>query len=709
MAEEAEAVVVPWSIVWVTLIVSAVVGSLFYVFFVWTRRKHASRKDYHVYETRQNKYADRSPPPFGTASGSSWAMEAYRVDNETLLQDLGLDSYMFIRFLRLGFCISLMGLAFAIILIPVYATGEATGADTEQFTSITLAHVKQGSSRLWAAALSFAVFSLFALYSVYKEWTLYAPLRYSFMARGNVDTDRDYRYAVMVQSLPCRLRSNYALRIYLEQIFPQKVRQVNVLVHDSKLQKLVAERQTNIEALEKATAVTHAKPDKPPPTIKIHAKFKCCGGETVPAIPYYQDEIARLNKEVDTERAVLHAFADQAHQQDANRGPSLFASLLSSFSRKPKHDGPLATSNNNDDEDDSENEKNAGNAAASSSSTTDRDGEMSSTAFVTFTSLRAKQAAIQCEISGKVDNFDVEPAPIPAGIIWQNVCTPKTQQRYASMLAAIFWTVGILFWAFPVAFVTGLANLNSLLQSFGLAPLDSNSFYYGLISGLLPVIFLQILMVVLYISIGLSATHWIRSPSMPAVDGYTFFWHQLYQFANLWLILIGGSLFNQLDALLNNPGQIAQLLASALPGASFFFVNMIIMGSFLALGLELSMIPTCAVNMIMGMLQPEAMRTQRMLDDMKKPPVVIWGQILPPMVFVFLVTLAYMPIVPLMEVFAVVYFGGWYIVWKHQCLHVYHQEFEGGGILWETLSSFLMACLYTAEVIVVAYLGIKVR
>jgi hypothetical protein len=143
--------------------------------------------------------------------------------------------------------------------------------------------------------------------------------------------------------------------------------------------------------------------------------------------------------------------------------------------------------------------------------------------------------------------MDITPAPIPKGVIWKNALQATTKQRSATMLAAIFWTVGVLFWAVPVAFVTGIANLNSILEAFGLQPWDESSFWYGLISGMLPIIFLQILMLVLYLAIGACAMYWIRFKSMPEIDAYIFFWHMLYQFANLWLILIGGSAFNQID------------------------------------------------------------------------------------------------------------------------------------------------------------------
>ena len=67
-----------------------------------------------------------------------------------------------------------------------------------------------------------------------------------------------------------------------------------------------------------------------------------------------------------------------------------------------------------------------------------------------------------------------------------------------------------------------------------------------------------------------------------------------------------------------------------------------------------------------------------------------------------------MPIVPIISIFAFVYFFGTYIVMKHQCLHVYAQEFEGGGsATWQQVFGFLMGCVYIGELIFIVYMGLK--
>ena len=124
------------------------------------------------------------------------------------------------------------------------------------------------------------------------------------------------------------------------------------------------------------------------------------------------------------------------------------------------------------------------------------------------------------------------------------------------------------------------------------------------------------------------------------------------------------------------------------------------------LGMELSRIPVYAVRRILGYIQ--AAPTQRQLDDARKPQAIEWGQTMPPIVFIFLVVFMYMAIVPLMQAMGLFYFVAMYLVWKHQCLHVYAIEAEGGGdATWIQVFGFLMACLYMGEAVFIAYMGLK--
>jgi len=213
-------------------------------------------------------------------------------------------------------------------------------------------------------------------------------------------------------------------------------------------------------------------------------------------------------------------------------------------------------------------------------------------------------------------------------------------------------------------------------------------------------------MIVLYLSIGMVGKFFIRMKSMPNVDNYVFFWHQLYQFANLWLILSGGSMFNQIDGFIEDPSSIITILATAVSGAGTFFFNVISVQSFGTLWVELSHIFQFIINIVMDKIQPEAARTQRMLDEGKQPKFLEWGKILPKIVFVFLVSVVYMPIVPLLSIHAFVYFGLSHLVWKHQCML---RILKAGNPLGKSIQ-FIIGSLYMAELIFfVVFISIKVR
>lgn len=658
-----EPVIVPWTPIWVTIIVSFAQGLVFYLFFQYRRKmdkiQYESEKGKllstvddndlpseqqlsacNLFESRQRTRSHRSPRPF---SSGVWWKEVLQVSDDETLRCVGLDTYMFLRLLYVGMRVTGVGSILSLVLLPVYATGNASGPETEYFNLLTLARVEQGSTwRLYVSVALWYIFCFFVLYQFWTEWTLYYKHRIVYSSLGDVDMSIEYRYSVRVEQVLSN--SDQKLRAYFERLFPGKVKQTASVIQTGPLEKLIAERQKYILKLEALEAVRNAKPDKAPKKIKVK-RVKV----PVDAAVHYESEIVRLNAEVDSLRrrlllssglkpasisppTVLSSINDAAKGQivmEEGVEAGLDVVLPTSSSRRQKTDSALIDDPSYPEDEILESDVNK---------------IQSSTAFVTFTSLRAKQAALQCELTGNPDSMIVFPAADPVfGTLWNNVSVPFRRQILFQFQAACFFTAGILFWAVPVSFVTSISNLNSILKAFGLPLANANAFWYGLVTGLLPVIMLAVLMIVLYMVITKAATNFIRYKTWPEVDSYCMFWHMLFQFANLWLILIGGSVFNQIDAIINDFSveSIVEIIAKAMPGASVFFVNMIICSSFGAFGMELSMFVKYAVTAIMNIISPQAARTQRQLDDEGKPPSLVWGQKLPPVIFIFLVSIIY--------------------------------------------------------------------
>lgn len=108
----------------------------------------------------------RSPGAFADV----WWKDTWNVEQEELLRCVGLDSYMFLRFLRLGARMAGVGTLCSLVLLPIYATGNAEGESTMEFNSLTLARVEAGSNRMWATVTAWCIFVAFILHEFWSEW-----------------------------------------------------------------------------------------------------------------------------------------------------------------------------------------------------------------------------------------------------------------------------------------------------------------------------------------------------------------------------------------------------------------------------------------------------------------------------------------------------------------------------------------------------------
>ncbi|CAM9545889.1 unnamed protein product, partial [Phaeothamnion confervicola] len=181
-----------------------------------------------------------------------------------------------------------------------------------------------------------------------------------------------------------------------------------------------------------------------------------------------------------------------------------------------------------------------------------------------------------------------------------------------------------------------------------------------------------------------------------------------FQVANLFLLIIGGSFISQISDVIDDPMSIATLLAEAIPGKAVFFVNLAITATCTGLMLELSQLVAVIVKIyVMPKIKKPGMYTQRQLDASLTPGALKWGWIYPAIIFQFLVALVYAAITPMMLCFSAVYFCTAYSVFRHNTLYIYAQGNEGGGAIFYPLYSILMSCLYIAEFVFLAYLGLK--
>ena len=143
-------------------------------------------------------------------SGLRGFRDASSLDDEALGKAVGPDAQLLIRFLRCWRDITTVGgLVAAVILLPCYATGRHRESG---FYAWTIANVKKGAPRGWAAVVFMYFFTCYALRRADREARRYAKLRYDYLSQVEDDEDGPQaRCSVFVERVPRDLRSDGAL------------------------------------------------------------------------------------------------------------------------------------------------------------------------------------------------------------------------------------------------------------------------------------------------------------------------------------------------------------------------------------------------------------------------------------------------------------------------------------------------------------------
>ncbi|KAG5192112.1 late exocytosis, associated with Golgi transport-domain-containing protein [Tribonema minus] len=131
----------------------------------------------------------------------AWTLQCWRMSDQEFLAQVGLDGYMVIRFIRLCrrlcWCAALLGMC---ILTPIYVTGGVYAHSSVFF--LTMTNLPAGSESLWATVAFAWVFMLYLLHELRKEHLKFTALRNDWLANGDLPSQRQAAYSVMIESIP---------------------------------------------------------------------------------------------------------------------------------------------------------------------------------------------------------------------------------------------------------------------------------------------------------------------------------------------------------------------------------------------------------------------------------------------------------------------------------------------------------------------------
>uniref|UniRef100_A0A6M2E7H1 CSC1/OSCA1-like 7TM region domain-containing protein n=1 Tax=Populus davidiana TaxID=266767 RepID=A0A6M2E7H1_9ROSI len=326
--------------------------------------------------------------------------------------------------------------------------------------------------------------------------------------------------------------------------------------------------------------------------------------------------------------------------------------------------------------------------------------------FVSFNSRWGAAVCAQTQQSKNPTLWLTNWAPEPRDIYWRNLAIPFMSLTVRKLIISVSVFALVFFYMIPIAFVQSLANLEGLekVAPF-LRPVIElkfiKSFLQGFLPGLALKIFLYILPTVLLIMSKIEGYIAHSTLERRAAAKYYYF-----MLVNVFLgSIIAGTAFEQLDAFLHqSPTQIPRTIGVSIPMKATFFITYIMVDGWAGIAGEILRLKPLIIFHLKNMF---LVKTERDIERAMDPGSVDFPETLPSLQLYFLLGIVYAVVTPILLPFILVFFAFAYLVYRHQIVNVYNQQYESAAAFWPHVHSRIIASLLISQLLLLGLLSTK--
>ncbi|KAF8851454.1 DUF221-domain-containing protein [Acephala macrosclerotiorum] len=657
--------------IYVQLVLSLALGlSAFFGFCILRPRwksLYAARK-------RQKDAADALPDLPDTFFG--WMPVLYKITEQQVLASAGLDAYVFLAFFKMS--IRLFGVMFLMtcaILAPINAhfawlpgwsnttdphappsySPESVGKAIWTYNADTAMSdggekIVPDTSYLWAYLVFTYFFTGLAIYFMTTETRHIIQIRQDYLGSQSTVTDR----TIKLSGIPPELRSEEAIKEFLEKLEIGKVESVTICRNWKRLDEMMEKRAYTLRKLEEAWTVHLGQ------------------NRTSAAEPAAH---------------ILNDRQDDDEETPANEGENLLGGSHVTGYDQPRPTariwyGPFGLQNKKVDAIDYYEEQ----LRKLDDKIIDaRKKEYTPTplAFVTMDSIPACQMAVQALLDPSPMQLIANLAPAPSDIVWPNTYLPRSSRMIRSWVITIFILILTVFWLIPVAALAGLLDLCSIQQVWPQAAkfLANHEILKALVQTGLPTIVVSLLNVAvpfLYDYLANMQGTISQGDVELSVISKNFF----FTFFNVFLVFTAfgtaSKFWPVLQDSFKDTTSLAFRLANSVQALAVFYTNFILLQG-------VGLLPFRLLEFGSVLLYPILLwgsKTPRDYAELVEPPIFKYGFYLPSAILVWVLCIVYsiLPAGYMVLFFGLIYFIFGYYTYKYQLLYAMdHPQHATGG------------------------------
>ncbi|XP_041994065.1 calcium permeable stress-gated cation channel 1-like [Salvia splendens] len=327
-------------------------------------------------------------------------------------------------------------------------------------------------------------------------------------------------------------------------------------------------------------------------------------------------------------------------------------------------------------------------------------------AFVSFKTRWGAAVCAQTQQSRNPTLWLTEWAAEPRDVFWPNLAIPYVSITIRKLIAAVAFFLLTFFFMIPVSAVQSLANIESIEKRLPfLEPIVEEKFIKSFIQGVLPGLALKIFLIVLP-TILMMMSKFEGFLSISALERRAALRYYLFNFVNVFLVsIIAGSALSQLDSFLRqSPKEIPETLGVAIPMKATFFITYVMVDGWAGIAGEILRLKPLIFFHLKNFF---LVKTEKDRDEAMNPGSIGFNTGEPQIQLYFLLGLVYAVVTPIFLPFILVFFALAYMVFRHQIINVYNQEYESAAAFWPDVHGRIIYAMIFSQIVLMGLMGTK--
>ncbi|XP_071922559.1 calcium permeable stress-gated cation channel 1 isoform X2 [Coffea arabica] len=182
--------------------------------------------------------------------------------------------------------------------------------------------------------------------------------------------------------------------------------------------------------------------------------------------------------------------------------------------------------------------------------------------------------------------------------------------------------------------------------------------------------------------------------------------YYIFNIVNVFLgSIIAGTAFQQLNKFIHqSANEIPKTIGVAIPMKATFFITYIMVDGWAGIAAEILRLKPLIIFHLKNFF---LVKTEKDRDEAMDPGSLGFDTGEPQIQFYFLLGLVYAVVTPILLPFILVFFGLAYVVFRHQIINVYNQEYESAAAFWPDVHGRIISAMVISQLLLMGLMSTK--